>query len=271
MRAWSLAWNSAEVSFSNNSTRIIQIRHTGKGCLSYLIGSAEEAAVIDASLPPEIYLNLAQKNGWKIRRVIDTHIHADHLSRGRRLAAENEAIYYLPEQDRVTFPYEGIQDGDRLKIGSAELRVIATPGHSLESSCYLLDDQALFTGDTLFLASVGRPDLKAEAGETEKRAYLLHKSLQSLQSLKPETIILPGHSSEPIPFDNQPYVASLAQVSQRVDLLALTADEFARRLLARIPDAPPNHLRIAELNEAGKMPETNVIVLEAGANRCAVA
>ncbi len=269
MRAWSLAWNSAEVPLSDSHARIIQIRRTGKGCLSYLIGSGEEAAVIDASLPPDIYSNLAESNGWKISQVLDTHIHADHLSRGRLLAMANGATYNLPEQDRATFPYQAIKDGDRLKIGPTELRVIGTPGHSLESSCYLLADRALFTGDTLFLSAVGRPDLKAEAGESEKRARLLHDSLQSLLSLAPEILILPGHSSEPIPFDERPLTASLAQVGQQVELLSLSVDEFAARLLARIPATPPNHLRIVELNEAGHMPDSGVTELEAGANRCA--
>ena len=85
MKAWSLAWNTPEVPLRNNSARVIQFRRTGKGCLSYLVGSRNEAATIDASLPPEVYLNIATNLGWRITDVLDTHIHADHLSRSRQL------------------------------------------------------------------------------------------------------------------------------------------------------------------------------------------
>jgi hypothetical protein len=77
MQAWSLAWNTADVPLPSNSTEVIQVRRVGKGCLSYLIGSQGEAAVIDAALPPEVYLNLAKSRGWSITAVLDTHIHAD--------------------------------------------------------------------------------------------------------------------------------------------------------------------------------------------------
>src|SRR5207244_1181298 len=92
MKAWSLAWNTAEIPAKDGSARILQIRRTGKGCLSYLVGSKAEALVIDASLPPEVYLELASRHGFRIRYVLDTHIHADHLSRGRSLAEQAGAI-----------------------------------------------------------------------------------------------------------------------------------------------------------------------------------
>ena len=83
MKAWSLAWNIAEVPLSSRQARVIQVRRTGKGCLSYLIGDGNTAVVIDASLDPRVYLNLAYQYGWQIERVLDTHIHADLLSRSR--------------------------------------------------------------------------------------------------------------------------------------------------------------------------------------------
>src|SRR5437868_8139364 len=85
MRAWSLAWNTAEVPCLGSTARIVQLRRTGKGCLSCLIGSNGEAAVVDASLEPQIYHRLAHERGWRIRTVLATHVHADHLSRARDL------------------------------------------------------------------------------------------------------------------------------------------------------------------------------------------
>lgn len=270
MKAWSLAWNSADVSVPTSVAKVIQLRRTGKGCLSYLIGSDGEAAVIDASLEPELYLDLAQQGGWRITHVLDTHVHADHLSRSRSLAEQSGALLHLPVTDRVTYPYVPVQDADVLDIGAAKLKVLQTPGHTPESACYLLDDHLLFTGDTLFLAGVGRPDLEASADEARRRAHMLYGSLQCLLRLSPTVLVLPGHTSEPVAFDGKPNAAPLGQVSSQVGLLHTPEAVFVDTLLARIPPTPPNHHRIVELNEAGVIPEGDVTDLEAGANRCAV-
>src|SRR5205085_4353554 len=112
MQAWSHAWNTAVVPVAGSAAEIIQVRRTGKGCLSYLVGAAEEAVVIDAALDPAVYQALAAEHGWRIRQVLDTHIHADHLSRSRRLAAATGARLYLPAQERVRYPFTALRDGD---------------------------------------------------------------------------------------------------------------------------------------------------------------
>jgi glyoxylase-like metal-dependent hydrolase (beta-lactamase superfamily II) len=270
MRAWSLAWNTADVRCPDVAARIVQVRRTGKGCLSYLIASEGEAAVIDPSLDPRIYTALAQQHGWRVRSVIETHVHADHLSRARALAELAQGTLYLPKTDRVSFEYTPLRDGDVIRVGSAALRALHTPGHTSESTCYLLDDRALFTGDTLFLAAVGRPDLEATPDEAGQRAHLLHASLQRLITLSRDTLVLPGHASEPVAFDGRPIMATLQEARERTPLLRETAEVFVSQILARIPPTPPNHHRIVGLNEAGTLPD-DPTELEAGANRCAVA
>jgi len=270
MRAWSLAWNTAEVPCPGSTARIVQLRRTGKGCLSYLIGSNGEAAVVDASLEPQIYHRLADERGWRIRTVLETHVHADHLSRARALAADTGARLCLPATERVSFQYTPLKDGDIVRVGSAGLRVLHTPGHTPESACYVLDELALFTGDTLFLAAVGRPDLEATTEESRHRAHLLHASLQRLAALPPETVILAAHTSEPVAFDGRPISATLAEVRERTSLLRETEETFVSQILTRLPPTPPNHHRIVALNEAGTFPN-DPTELEAGANRCAVA
>jgi glyoxylase-like metal-dependent hydrolase (beta-lactamase superfamily II) len=270
MKAWSLAWNDAEASAPGSAATVVQVRRTGKGCLSYLVGNAGEAVVIDAALPPEVYQHLAAERGWAITHVLDTHVHADHLSRSRLLADATGATLHLPAQDRVAYPFHPLRDGDTLAIGAARIVALRTPGHTLESTSYFLDDRALFTGDTLFLAGVGRPDLEASAEETQERARLLHASLRQVTALSPETRILPGHTSEPVSFDRQPIAAPLAAVIQRVGMLGLTEEAFVAAILARIPPTPPNHAQIVALNEAGVFPAGDATDLEAGANRCAV-
>src|SRR5205807_8157509 len=101
MRAWTLAWNSAAVPRPGITAQIVQVRRTGKGCLSYIIGSHGQAAVIDASLDPGAYREPARRQGWQIRSLIETHVHADPLSRARPLAPDPGATPHLPATDRV--------------------------------------------------------------------------------------------------------------------------------------------------------------------------
>src|SRR5438067_3190772 len=270
MRAWSLAWNTAEVPCPGSTARIVQLRRTGKGCLSYLIGSHGDAAVVDASLDPHVYHRVADEHGWRIRTVVETHVHADHLSRARALAVDTGARLCLPATERVSFQYTALKDGDTVRVGSAGLRVLHTPGHTPQSACYVLDELALFTGDTLFLAAVGRPDLEATTEESRHRAHLLHASLQRLAALPPETVILAAHTSEPVAFDGRPISATLAEVRERTSLLRETEETFVSQILTRLPPTPPTHHRIVALNEAGTFPN-DPTDLEAGANRCAVA
>lgn len=270
MKAWSLAWNTAEVPVPGSSARVIQVRRTGKGCLSYVIGRDGEALVVDASLDTDVYIRLATEHGWDITTVLDTHIHADHLSRSRLLADQTGAALFMPAQNRARYPYHPLRAGDMLSVGGSTLRAIATPGHTNESMTYLLDERALFTGDTLFLAGVGRPDLEATTDESRQRATALHGSLQQLMQLPPDMIVLPGHVSEPVPFDGEPLAATLDEVRERVALLREDRDGFVSAILGRIPPTPPNHHVIVEANEAGVLPAGDVTDLEAGANRCAV-
>jgi glyoxylase-like metal-dependent hydrolase (beta-lactamase superfamily II) len=272
MRAWSLAWNAADVAVPGSQATVIQVRRTGKGCLSYVICSAGEAAVIDPSVDVAVYLRLVQARGCRITKVIETHIHADHLSRARELARQSDAELYLPEQQRVKFEFTAVKEQDVLKIGALWLEALRTPGHTFESTCYVLDGRAVFTGDTLFVHSVGRPDLKAsDAGEARIRAHALYSSLQRLLGLPVGTLVLSCHTSEPIAFDGRAVVAALGLVRDAVPLLAEPENAFVEALLKRIPPTPPNHLHVVMFNEAGELPDGDPTLLEAGANRCAVA
>ena len=270
MKAWSLAWNTASVPLEDRSARVIQVRRTGKGCLSYLIGAGEEAFVIDASLDPQVYLDLARSHGWQITSVFDTHIHADHLSRSRQLAERSGARLFLPEQQRVSFPFTAMRDGDTLTIPHLMLTALRTPGHTPESTCYLLNNAILFTGDTLFPTGIGRPDLHASEQEARARSSHLYHSLHKLLALPSETLVLPGHASQPVPFDGQPIGARLSEIDEHVSLLHTTLTTFVETLLRLLPPTPPNYERIVTLNEAGLVPDHDVTELEAGANRCAI-
>ena len=271
MKAWSLAWNIADVPTSDAATHIVQVRRTGKGCLSYIVGSSDEALVIDAALSPEVYLSVARDRGWRIRYVLDTHIHADHLSRSRRLAEQARATLMLPEQQRVRFPHSQLTDGDQISVGSSLLSARRTPGHTLESMSYVLNGDMVFSGDTLFTSGIGRPDLHADAAGARARARELFRSLTYLRSLSPSTLVLPGHASEPIPFDRKPIASRMTDINDWLSTWLVSEEAFIDRVVSRLPPTPPNFARIVELNELGDVPDHDVIELEAGANRCAVA
>lgn len=270
MKAWSLAWNSAEVPLSDEATRVIQIRRTGKGCLSYLIVSNAEAVVIDPSLGFEVYSNLAKQHGGRIRLVLETHIHADHLSRARQLADEHSAQLALPAQERVRFPFKAISGGDQIRVGAATLTAIHTPGHTDESTSYLLNGEALFSGDTLFVNGVGRPDLHAGVDGARARARALFRSLTRLRALPPKIVVLPAHTGQPVAFDVRPIQARISEIEQWLSQWLVSEDSFVERVTSRIPPTPPNFSTIVGLNEAGAPPEGDPTELEAGANRCAI-
>jgi glyoxylase-like metal-dependent hydrolase (beta-lactamase superfamily II) len=218
---------------------------------------------------PEVYLWLAEGCGWQITHVLDTHVHADHLSRSRRLAELVGATLHMPEGAPVSHLFSALGDGDVLEVGSATLEAIWTAGHTPESTSYLLDGKALFTGDTLFLSAVGRPDLDATPEGSREKARDLYRSLQLLLALVPETLVLPGHTSEPVAFDGEPIGAPLSEVRRSVHILRYDEYAFVENVAGRVTPTPENFERIVELNRAGEAPEGDPTELEGGANRCA--
>jgi glyoxylase-like metal-dependent hydrolase (beta-lactamase superfamily II) len=175
----------------------------------------------------------------------------------------------MPEGAPVLYPFSALGDGDEVRIGAARLEALRTPGHTAESTSYSLDGKALFTGDTLFLTSVGRPDLEATPEQAKEKARALHRSLMRLLDLSSETVVLPGHTPGPVPFDGRPLSATLSKVSSDVALLQESEEAFVEKVSGRASPTPTNHERIVELNRSGRMPEADPTQLEAGTNRCA--
>jgi len=135
MAAWTGAWNAADVRLPGRSrARVVQVRRTGKGCISYIVGSDASAAVIDPAVDPAVYVTLAEQRKWRITAVLDTHVHADHVSRAFDLAARCGAPVYLPEQQRVARPHSVLKDGDRISVGQSTLQALRTPVHTATSS-----------------------------------------------------------------------------------------------------------------------------------------
>lgn len=268
MKGWSMSWNIARQSYSGFD--IIQFRRTGKGCLSYMIISDGEAMAVDASLQPDVYQDIIKKENLILKFAVDTHIHADHLTRSIQLAELNQIHPHLPFNDKVTYHFHPIENNALFEVGNIKIKPIHTPGHTYESMSYLIDDKVLLTGDTLFTDGIGRPDLKTENDEAVKKAKVLYQSLQSLLKLDEKLLVMPGHTSKPVAFDGIPIQLTLKEIKKRVSILKLDETSFVETILKRIPPTPANYLAIVEHNISGNFSDVNPLDLEAGANRCAV-
>jgi len=303
MAGWNKVYDVAEVPVPIEAPfRIWQIRRISKGCMGYIVSSKEDktAAAIDPSREIyEAFLSVASENDLKIIKVIDTHQHADHVSGVAKLTsaiarqgnAEAFACFssleeYNSENTEIRIHY--LKDGDNIEISPRiSLGVIHTPGHTNGSMSFLLsstnDTDAnkhteekspvsyLFTGDTLFVDSVGRPDLREEA---KKYAELLYQTYhQKIVNLPENTLVLPAHfNATSIALKHaEPISETIGSLKKKIKLLSMNEDEFVHQVTDTLPSRPMNYKTIIEINKRilpfddMQMPD-----LEAGPNSCAV-
>ncbi len=269
MRAWNYTWDISELTL--DEVKIIQVRRVAKGCLSYLLGSGNQAMVIDASLDPSVYTELAKKQGWSIAYAADTHIHADYVSRTRELAKDLGAKHLMFKSATVEFPFTPLKDGEIIRIGNTKIKILHTPGHTWESSSFLIENKVVFTGDTLFTDGIGRPDLKANEEEAKNKASALYDSLQLLLSLDMVTLVMPAHISIPVKIGQKLIATPIKELKKSINALNFEKGEFMSSILAKLPDSPPpNYLTIAEINKSGNSKDFIIADLEAGGNHCAI-
>lgn len=197
MRAWGELYDTHQI-HASKGLEIYQIARMGRGCLSYAIISDGKAIIIDPTRHLEPYLDLIKQKQAEVKLVIDTHAHADHISGGRALAQICGATYLLHPYDAIhpvdllpaTFHFAPLWEGQHLQLGKVHFEVLHLPGHTLGNVALLLEGQFLFAGDTLFLDSIGRPDL---GGKAESWTDLHYHSLQKLHALSDQVLLLPSH------------------------------------------------------------------------------
>ena len=184
----------------------MKIEQIYTGCLAqgaYYIESNGEVAIIDPLREVEPYLAKAQKDGAQIKYVLETHFHADFVSGHLDLAAKSGAPIVFGPNANPEFEAHIAEDGEILKLGNISIKVLHTPGHTMESTCYLLKDEngkdvALFSGDTLFIGDVGRPDLAQKAAHMtqEQLAETLFDSLRNkIMPLADDITVYPAHGA----------------------------------------------------------------------------
>lgn len=232
-------------------------------CLSeaaYFIESGGEAAVIDPLRDIEEYVNLAKERNATIKYIFETHFHADFVSGHLDLAkATGAPIVYGPNTE-TNFPIHLAKDGETFTLGQVTLEVLHTPGHTLESTCYLLRDEAgkqhaVFTGDTLFVGDVGRPDLSSGDLSQEQLASMLYDSLQNkIAPIPDDVIVYPAHGPGSACGKNLgPSTFSTIGTEKQANyaLKAQSREEFIKSVTTGL-SAPPEYFPInARINKEG--------------------
>jgi glyoxylase-like metal-dependent hydrolase (beta-lactamase superfamily II)/rhodanese-related sulfurtransferase len=252
---------------------VVQFRREARGCLSYLVLAAGEALVVDPAPGVQPYLSAASARGVRIRRVLDTHVHADHLSGARELARLCGASLHLSHQAlargvRYASEVEPVGDGDALALGSEAVRVVALPGHTSDMIGVRIGDVALIGGDSLFLDSVARPDLESGDDGSDAAARTLYRTLRDrIGKLPAAMLLLPCHY--PGGRLHGPHARSLGEVRAAVAELALDEDAFVRQVLRAMPPRPANYLAIIGVNLGDGTSAEAAARLEIGANNCA--
>lgn len=175
------------------------------GCLAhgaYYIESNGEAAIIDPLRETKPYIKRAEESGAKIKYILETHFHADFVSGHLDLSKQTGAEIVFGPTASANFPIHAANDRQILKLGGVSIEVLHTPGHTMESSCFLLRDEngninSVFTGDTLFLGDVGRPDLAVKTDLTKEQlaGFLFDSIMEKLMPLPDHTIVYPGHGA----------------------------------------------------------------------------
>lgn len=275
MKAWSEHLEPVKVGDLKDGGEIYQFVRIGKGCLSYMVVSNGDAAIIDATRMTDIYLEFADSIGAKITHVFDTHLHADHISGGRNIAEKTGATYWLPPKDatEVRFTYQPLEDRNLVEIGNVKINIHAlySPGHTIGSTSFIVDEKFLLSGDILFIDSIGRPDL---AGLAQDWVGDLRESLyKRYRELSEELVVLPAHFMiiEELNEDGCVSEKLGTLYAKNHGLNIEDENEFRKLVTENLPPQPNAYQEIRETNMGKINPdEEKQREMEIGPNRCAV-
>ncbi|MEP6584269.1 MAG: rhodanese-like domain-containing protein [Ginsengibacter sp.] len=233
------------------------------GCLSeaaYFVESEGEAIIIDPLRDTDEYLKLAKQHNAKIKYILETHFHADFVSGHVELARETGATIIYGPNTETNFPFHLAKDGEIFKVGKITVEVIHTPGHTIESTCYLLHDESnkpycLFSGDTLFVGDVGRPDLSSGNMTREELASIMYDTIQNkLIPLADDVIVYPAHgagSSCGKNIGNETSSTIGIQKKTNYALQPQTREEFIKAVITGLNEAPSYFAVNAKINKEG--------------------
>ncbi|WP_169082676.1 MBL fold metallo-hydrolase [Paenibacillus sp. PL91] len=275
MKAWSEHLEPVKVGELKDGGTIYQFVRIGKGCLSYMVISGDEAAIIDAVRMTEVYESFAHDRRVLIKHTIDTHLHADHISGGRKLAESTGASYWLPpkDADEVVFFYHKLGQSSTITVGKSTISIqpVYSPGHTIGSTSLIVDDQYLLTGDSLFVQSIGRPDL---AGKAEDWVGDLRNTLYNRYKLLSEDLtVLPAHFGQATELGDGGKVSARLGDLYRMNPGLNIQDEakFRAAVTESLPPQPNAYEAIRQTNMGKTFPsDEEQREMELGPNRCAI-
>ena len=238
----------------------------GLGCASYIIGCESHgvAAIVDPDRDVQKYIQAAAGRNLRITHIIETHLHADHVSGSTDLAKRTGATIFIHENSGAEFAHQALKNGDVLWLGNIRLEVRHTPGHTPESISLLVSDTTraqepwlALTGDTLFVGDIGRPDLVG-ADSARRLAADMYTSLnQQILPLNDSLLVFPGHGAGSLCGKSIGSMRSTTLGFERRNNPALaerTLEEFVEFATGNLPEQPGNHRRIKDLNRRGPNP-----------------
>jgi len=238
----------------------------GLGCASYIVGCEAEgiAAVVDPDRNVRKYLEAADARGLKITHIIETHLHADHVSGNTDLAARTGGDIYLHEASGAEFDHKSLHGGEVISLGNIRLKVVHTPGHTPESITLLISDTTraeepwlALTGDTLFVGDIGRPDLVGAEVANGLASDMYTSLFEKLLPLEDSLLVYPGHGAGSLCGKSIGSMRSTTLGFERKHNLALAPrelEEFVAFATSDLPEQPGNHKRIKSLNRKGVKP-----------------
>jgi hydroxyacylglutathione hydrolase len=249
--------------------KVEQFFDKGLAHLSYAIESDGQIAIIDPARDPAPYLEYSKKNNGSIIAIIETHPHADFVSSHVELSKSGADIY-VSQLANIVYPHKSLADGEIIKIGKVSLQTLYTPGHSPDSISLVLQDEkgkdyAVFTGDTLFIGDVGRPDLRETAGNITAKKEVLAKQMyhslrDKLMKLSNDVIVYPAHGAGSLCGKSMSQELSGTIGQQKFENYALqemSEDHFIKLLLENQPLIPKYFKYNVELNSKGA-PDLNI-------------
>ncbi|WP_247002606.1 MBL fold metallo-hydrolase [Halosolutus gelatinilyticus] len=279
MKGWSGVYDRVDLDIADG-LELIQLQRRAKGCLSYLVGCGEtgDAIVVDPTADTDEVMAAAAERSLSIVGVVDTHVHADHVSGGRDLADQLGVPYYLSdraEERGVEFEFTPLSRNQVLDVGNLAVKAIAAPGHTSEMANLLVDDAALLTADTLHVDSTGRTELEFSEDEGEQGARMLYETLHRTILAEPESVVvLPGHVAVTNDgrFEHgspgEPIATTIGEARTGIDVLDLDEEVFVDRL-ADAGEKPSNYEEIIDRNRGAiDLPPEDRAELELGPNNC---
>jgi glyoxylase-like metal-dependent hydrolase (beta-lactamase superfamily II)/rhodanese-related sulfurtransferase len=284
MEAWGI-YHVFQTVVEHEEYAVVQVNRVARGCLSYVLISQGEAAIIDPLRHIDQYLSFLEQRNVSLRLLLDTHAHADHISGGPALATATGAPYYLHPYDGIhpfdmlpaKIDYQMLQDGQTFDLGHLQIRTIHVPGHTLGQVNFLVEApdgrKFFFAGDNIFIDSFGRPDL---GGQGERWAPMVYETIfeRVKQEVPGDALVLPGHyASQREANSDGLFMKTLNDLWQENSGLNFAdREEFIEFVLSHLPTMPPEYVEIKRVNIGLSLPDAEeASVLELGKNICAVA